>query len=160
MEITIGPTHKNLISGLTREDIRTCNTCWYILEAYFWTWLKWCCCNTNRKSYTITFSRIVRHRICSYSIFWIMCFQREDIKVFPNRHVIFSDIFLIEIFIIINAIVSWNLYLCIRTWNKVHVFSWWKLNNKFFDERTYVFIRNDSALPLFYTHNTLRNFNL
>src|SRR5574344_936689 len=88
-----------------------------------------------------------------------MSLQTKDIELFPSTDIVFTDKVFVIILIVIDAIISRNLNLCIRTRKKVHVFSLRKSNLEFLDKTGNIFVGKYRTLPLLNTENRLRYFN-
>ena len=121
MEVAVRTAHHYLITLLKREDISRTNTSWYVLETNLRTWQEWRCCNTNSQCDDITFCWIVRHRVSTNSWLRVLSLQRKKVKLLPRTEVFLTYIVLIEVLIIVNAVVSWDRNLCVRTRNEVHM---------------------------------------
>ena len=63
-----------------------------------------------------------------------MSLEGEDVELLPCADIVLSDIVLVEIFVVVYAAVSRNLYLRIGTGNEVHVLAWGQGHLEFLDE--------------------------
>ena len=160
MEVTIRTTHHHLVTGLEAEDVRRPDTCRHILEAHLWSWQERRGSDTHSQRNDVALSGIVGHRISTHGRLRVMSFQREDIEFFPSSDIFVSNHALVEVLVIVDAIVSRNLDLSIRTRNEVHVLTRWQCHLELLDKAGNVFVGDDGALPLLHAKDGLRNLNV
>ena len=159
VEISIRTAHNNLVTRFQREDIRRSDTRHYIHKSgTLFFRLERRGSDTYSQHDTVTFCRIVGHRVSTDGRCVVLAFQREQTELFPSRQIFFADQRLVDILVVIHCVCR-NLDLGIRTRQEVHVFTLRQRHDKLFDESSHVLVGNDFAFPFLYTENFVRNLN-
>ncbi len=134
VEVAVRTTHNHLVAWLAREDVTRRNTCRNILEAYLRTWFERCGGDADGEGDAVALGRIVGHRVCTDSVLRIVSLQREDVELLPRWQIVWTDVVLVEILVVVDAVVCRNLYLCIRAGDEVHVLAWRQCHDELLDE--------------------------
>lgn len=118
------------------------------MEAYLRSRLEWGSGDADCKHETVALFRIVRHRVCTDSIFSVLRFKREQTEFFPCRKVLVAYERLVDVFVIVHLIFG-DTDLGIAAGDEIHVFALGKLDDEFFDERGYILVAYNLAFPFF-----------
>ena len=159
MEVSIRPTHYYLVTRFQRKDIRRSDTRHYIHKSgTLFFRLERRGSDTYSQHDTVTFCRIVGHRVSTDCFLFILTFQAQQTEFLPCRQIFFTDQALINVLIIIH----WEfryLDLCVRTRDKVHVFAFRQCHDKLFDKCSHILVGDHFALPLFHAEYRLVNLD-
>ena len=103
VEVSVRTAHDYLITRFQSEDIRRSNTCRHIHKALSLIFrLERRSCDTYRQHDTVTFCRIVSHRISTDRFFIIVTLQCEQTEFFPCRQILITNQTLINVLVIVH----------------------------------------------------------
>ena len=66
-------------------------------------------CNTDGKGNDVALSGIVGHRVGAYRGNGVVGLQRENVEFLPCADIVFANQRLVEILVVVDAVVCWNL---------------------------------------------------
>ena len=103
MEVSVRTTHDNLVTWFQREDIRRSDTRHYIHKSgtLFFRFERWSS-DTYSQHDTVTFRRIVGHRVSTDCFLIVLTLQAQQTEFLPCRQIFVTNQALIDILVIVH----------------------------------------------------------